>query len=75
MKKLIAEIPTDLHTELKLVALEFDMTMKEFINGMVFQTLLDNLKNFSPEILEKCNITEDDLKKRLSKLRLSRHTG
>lgn len=75
MKKLIADIPNDVHKELKMVALEFDKSMKDIVNMMLFDTLVANLKNFDPVIKMKLNISNDDLGERLSKLRMSRHTG
>jgi hypothetical protein len=75
MKKVIADIPTAMHKELKLASLELDLSMKDYICEVLYVTLLENLKHFSPEVKEKLKITDESLKDRLKKLRMSRHSG
>lgn len=72
MKQLIIEIPDDLHKELKLSSLELDISMKEYVNEILFLSLVNNLKNFPSKVRAECNVTDSDLKDRLSKVRKSR---
>ena len=71
MKKLIAEIPDNIHLELKLSAIEEKQTMKKKVNDILFYVLLNDLKVKTTRATTDKELS--DITIRIDKLRNARH--
>jgi hypothetical protein len=75
MKKLIIDVPDDMKKEIKLQALESDETLKQYVSDILYTNMIIYLSTVKDQKKMLLNISNQDLRKRLSDLRMSRLKG